>query len=407
MLSIPTTFFIWRAGALLIGESEDGARAALFFNLTLMATTQFLLATPDAPVMACSAAFLWALAELATTRNPQWWIVAGLFAGLGLLSKYTMVCLGGGAALWLVLTIDGRRWLRTPWPWLGGIVAVVVFAPNLIWNLEHGMGTLAFQFGRLTDISPSWQHLPQFLLERLMLASPCIMILAGYGLWRATTRYKDDRQFLIAALIWPSLVFFGIYALQNRVHRNWVDFLYPALAIAAAAAFRRGEGPRLVRATATPVAVLLIATAYGLALTFILTSYRIDPLSQRFATNMHEVVEPITDALTRTGAHGIASLNVATTAWLRFYMPPGTRVIQLDADHRLQNAPRATAADLAGTLLYVQIASVRNAVPRLPALFSEVVPLEGTPAHCERGMDTPFCFYRLGGFRGSPIGRVP
>src|SRR6266853_2758400 len=60
VLSVPATLCVWRTASLLLGGKEDGARAALFFNLTLMITVQTFMATPNAPELACSSAFVWA-----------------------------------------------------------------------------------------------------------------------------------------------------------------------------------------------------------------------------------------------------------------------------------------------------------------------------------------------------------
>ena len=84
------TFCVWRTASLLLGEREDGVRAALFYNLMLMPTVTAIPLVPDPPALACSAAFMWALAELVVGGKGWWWLVAGLFAGMGLLSKYTM-----------------------------------------------------------------------------------------------------------------------------------------------------------------------------------------------------------------------------------------------------------------------------------------------------------------------------
>ena len=114
---------VWRTAALLLGRREDGVRAALFFNLMLMPTISAIPLFPDAPELACCAGFMWALAELAAGGLGWWWLIAGAFAGLGLLSKYTMFFFGAGAVVWLLLVKDARTWLKTVWPWSGGLLA--------------------------------------------------------------------------------------------------------------------------------------------------------------------------------------------------------------------------------------------------------------------------------------------
>jgi 4-amino-4-deoxy-L-arabinose transferase-like glycosyltransferase len=405
-LSVPMTFCVWRTGSLLLGGTENGARAALFFNLTLQVTIQTFVATPDAAALACSAAFIWALAEMTDSGNGRWWLAAGLFAGLGLLAKYTVACAGAGALVWLLLTKDGRAWLKTPWPWLGGTIAALLFAPNLTWNAANGWGTLAFQFGRVVTSDQHWWYLPEFVAEQAILASPLIAGLAVHGLWRAT-RSKDQKHLLIASLLWPSIIFFTIHALHDRVHRNWPDIIYPALAVAAAYAFHNRLGPRILRSGAVPVAVLILVAVYAQALFRVVPLDQADVLNQHRASGMKDVVAPIVRVVSLTGARGIVTMDFATTAWLRFYLPSPVPVIQLNDEFRYPYAPRATASDLGGTLIYVAPDVNLDMLPLLKARFSTVEPLEDALRQSEGVAGTPFYFYRLSGFQGEPVGRLP
>lgn len=103
-----------------------------------------VLATPDTPL-----ALAWALAlheALAALRGDRRrWVTAGLATGLGLLGKYGMALIGP-VFLWAILWADPRA-LRTPWPYLGALAALLVFAPNLVWNAQNDWLALRFQFG--------------------------------------------------------------------------------------------------------------------------------------------------------------------------------------------------------------------------------------------------------------------
>ncbi len=103
-----------------------------------------VLTTPDTPL-----ALAWALAlheALAALRGDRRrWVTAGLATGLGLLGKYGMALIGP-VFLWAILWADPRA-LRTPWPYLGALAALLVFAPNLVWNAQNDWLTLRFQFG--------------------------------------------------------------------------------------------------------------------------------------------------------------------------------------------------------------------------------------------------------------------
>ncbi|HEX4270812.1 MAG TPA: glycosyltransferase family 39 protein, partial [Rhizomicrobium sp.] len=145
VLSLPASWFVWRAAASVLkdegsaspareaqvgevavaasaakaGGGDKAAFAALLFNLTLMASIELLAATPDMPSVATSAAFVYFLARVqasgkgetglaahgagasAAAAYPRariapgiWWIGVGIAAGLGLLSKFSVLFLG-------------------------------------------------------------------------------------------------------------------------------------------------------------------------------------------------------------------------------------------------------------------------------------------------------------------------
>lgn len=400
LLSLPLTLCLWRTGTILLGGVETGALAALIFNLTIQANIQTLFAGPDAAVLACLVAFMWTIAEAIESNDGRWWLAAGFFAGLGLLAKYAIAFVGAGVFVWLVIAKEGRAWLKTPWPWLGGIIAVVLVSPNLIWNMQHEWGTFAFQFGRVARGGFRWHYLPQFIGEQLLFASPLVLILAMGGLWRAT-RSGEQRRLLIAALIWPTLLYFLVHTLHARVHRGWTDVIYPALALAAADAIRQQIGPRWLRAAAVPVALVMIVVPYGLVLSRALPLDRIDPMTRESAAGMPDIVH----ALQLAGARGIVTTDFQTTSWLRFYLPSPTPIIQIEDDYRFADARHPDATDFSGALIYVGRSDV--AVRHLQSLFSEVEDLRAVLAQDGAGLPGSLYVYRLGGFKAAPLGRMP
>jgi 4-amino-4-deoxy-L-arabinose transferase-like glycosyltransferase len=58
VLSFPASWFVWKAGRLILGDDNRAGLALLFFNLTLMTSVELLAATPDMPSVVTSAAFL-------------------------------------------------------------------------------------------------------------------------------------------------------------------------------------------------------------------------------------------------------------------------------------------------------------------------------------------------------------
>jgi dolichyl-phosphate-mannose-protein mannosyltransferase len=83
------------------------------------------------------------VARILMTGNQRLWLLFGLIAGLGLENKHSMLFFGLGVLVGVLLTPE-RRQLRSPWIWLGGALAVLLFLPNLLWEVANRWPTLEF-----------------------------------------------------------------------------------------------------------------------------------------------------------------------------------------------------------------------------------------------------------------------
>jgi hypothetical protein len=81
--------------------------------------------------------------RLLKTENPRWWLAIGAAAGVGLQTKYTMCFLIAGILGGLLLTSE-RRFFKSPWFWGGAGLALLIFLPNLWWQVHHGFISLHF-----------------------------------------------------------------------------------------------------------------------------------------------------------------------------------------------------------------------------------------------------------------------
>jgi len=71
------------------------------------------------------------------TGDQRLWLWFGAIAGVGLENKYSMAVFAMGLVAGMLLS-PGRGAFARPWIWLGGGVAMLIFLPNLIWNVQHG-----------------------------------------------------------------------------------------------------------------------------------------------------------------------------------------------------------------------------------------------------------------------------
>ncbi|MGC9670144.1 glycosyltransferase family 39 protein [Planosporangium sp. 12N6] len=73
---------------------------------------------------------------------PRWWLAAGTVVGVGLYNKHLVVLLLLGLAGGLLLA-GPRRVLRSGWLWAGVALALVIGAPNLVYQATHDWPQLA------------------------------------------------------------------------------------------------------------------------------------------------------------------------------------------------------------------------------------------------------------------------
>ena len=209
-------------------------RTLLWLNACLLLSIGSIIATPDPPSVLMWAAGLWALARLIASGQGGWWLVFGLFAGLGVEAKYTNLFLGLGVALWVAINRDARRWLLTPWPYAGAVVALVAMAPNLLWNLTHDFATLQKQFGRIEAGQFTLEYLFEFLLSQPLLLNPLICAFAAMGAVTWWRNHSDARLALLVALPLPLIVYMLTHVFHDRIQGNWPAPIFPGLVLLAA-----------------------------------------------------------------------------------------------------------------------------------------------------------------------------
>src|SRR3954471_245565 len=137
LLALPMSWAVYQSAAVLFGGKRVAATSAILLNVTLMAAVGTMIVTPDAPLLVASSFVLLSLAKVLETGRGAWWLAVGVAVGCALLSKYTALFFGPAIVIWLIVVPKLRRWLLSPWIYLGGLVALAMFAPVILWNADH------------------------------------------------------------------------------------------------------------------------------------------------------------------------------------------------------------------------------------------------------------------------------
>lgn len=197
--------------------------------------------------------FFWTSGALVVVRivktgNPKLWLLFGLIAGLGLQNKHSMLFFGLGVFVGVLLTPE-RRHFRSPWIWLGGAVAALLFLPNVLWEVVHGWPTLEFIRNAAAHKNIAFSPL-EFITEQARQMHPLTLPvwLAGLG-WCLLSRHGRAFRLLgwiyltaLAVLLtqhskpyylspaYPILFAAGGVAIEDWLARLRRPWLRPALA---------------------------------------------------------------------------------------------------------------------------------------------------------------------------------
>jgi 4-amino-4-deoxy-L-arabinose transferase-like glycosyltransferase len=313
--------------------------ATLYYGLMLT------LIGPDVPLVACVTGVLWALVRLDEHRAPRWWLVAGVFAGLALLSKYTALMILPAVAAYVLWPPHNRKWLLTIWPWLALLVALALFSPALIWNAQHDWASFRFQFVRVTAAPQhSFVSIADFLGHQAIWLLPGMFLILLRGMtmtaWNGYRRQDAVAVLLGTAALAPFLYFLWRSA-SVRITATWVMVVWPAAFAATALNFDRllREGGRWARSftiwvlptTAIGVGIVLSAFVYYLIGGAALLG-KADPIGDE--AGFGALADAAVTTMAETGASWIVTADYRTTAMLQWELKDRVPVIQLNERSR-------------------------------------------------------------------------
>jgi hypothetical protein len=170
------------------------------------------------------AAFLYTLVRFLRTGNRRHWIILGLIAGIACMTKMTILFLGPGFLVALLVS-KYRRDLLTPWPWLGGVLCVVIVLPYLFWQIANHWPTLEYwtNYGAIRVYQAS---LPQYLTNVMVYMHVMLLPLWLLGLYRIFRRLDGvDYSFLGLLFVVTLALMFVLHASARMLAELFIPLL--------------------------------------------------------------------------------------------------------------------------------------------------------------------------------------
>jgi hypothetical protein len=315
--------------------------AALYYGL-LMAKV-----APDVALIPFELAMAWSLVRLAESGDARWWLAAGLFAGLSLLSKLTALMLVPAVAAFILVPDWRSRWLRSPYPWGALLIAVAVFSPVLIWNGMHDWASFRFQFVRATAThSITLRTVGDYIGLQFGQVGPILLpvVLFGVGLtaWRGW-RHRDPVSVLLSTAVLVPFLYFLWKSLTLRVGDTWPMFIWPFGFAAAAIDLvlrAREEWPAwmVTRSMAWARAAIAsgIVIVVAVFLYYIVSPWnfigKTDPIGGE--AGFAQVASRVESELQTSGATWIATDDYRIYAMLRWYLGDHVPVVEINERSR-------------------------------------------------------------------------
>jgi 4-amino-4-deoxy-L-arabinose transferase-like glycosyltransferase len=393
----PMTSWFIRLGTAIFGDTNLGAR---FAGILAMGVTQLLLAdivrritenvhavvlaillpeaalyygllmakvAPDTAAIPFAVAMVWSLVRLSESGDGRWWLAAGLFGGLALLSKFTVVLLLPAVVAFTLVPDWRGRWLVSPYPWAAAVIAVLVFSPVLIWNAQHDWASFKFQLVRATAPHAfSWRTVGEYIGLQLGLVGFVLLPVTLSALlltaWRGYRKREPVAILLSTAVLVPFLYFLW-KSMTLRVGDTWPMFMWPiafaAVAINIVMLLREGWPAWMLRSTigwartavVTGIATVVLIFFYYLAAPWNFIG-KTDPIGGE--AGYEQLVARAEAQLQKTGATWIATTDYRTYAMLRWFFRGRVPVIQVNERARFIGFRDPGMSEIAGqTGLYI------------------------------------------------------
>jgi len=374
-------FFVFKTAEYLF-DDKTAFWAFLIFIFSPAVTMGLTITTPDSPLIFFWAASLYFASKGFFDGRTTDFVLAGTLGGAALLSKYTGILLFFSYFLFIV--IKKPKLFLSSKLYLAIICGLVVFSPVIIWNLQNGFESFAFQYNHGTSsaheaIKPALNL--EFFGGMFAVFGPLFFALLLFSFARKEG-YKNEKLFFVLLPAIFTILFFLYKGLYKKMELNWVAPAFVSASIVV--------GYLIAQKGLRKTAII------GLSLSLILVFAARFPLAfgLRDAKNPHERLfgyEEVASHVKQLGGGEVFADHLTLASALSYhlkkdvYIPTSTRKSEFD---RWQKG--VDFASKSG--IYV---SKDDRLSELRTIWKNAEPIEEFKAHKDGFRDKTFYIYRV------------
>ncbi|HWX55404.1 MAG TPA: glycosyltransferase family 39 protein [Verrucomicrobiae bacterium] len=234
---------VWITGK-LARDMGGGRFAQVLAALAILVVPVYLvghhLLTDNAVEPLTWMACVWLVVSAINTGQPRYWLWFGVLAGLGFENKYSIAFLLAGLLAGVLLTPE-RRFLKSPYLWLGVLACAALALPNFLWEVRNHFPFLELIHNIRMGNRDVVRGPLDFIANQALVMHPTLFPLWAGGLgWLFFAR--EGRRYRVLA--WTFVVTLALFIVLKAKY-YYVVPIYPILFAAGAIGFERVTSFRL------------------------------------------------------------------------------------------------------------------------------------------------------------------
>ena len=264
-----STFFIFLIAKELADEKTAFYSSILFFTMPAVSLSSLIISTDLVLLLFWSGALFWFIKALETDKI-YFWILAGIFGGFGLLSKYNMIIFVVAVLIYLIYSQKYAKVLKNKNLFITMLVAVLIFSPNLIWNYQNNFVSF-LHLQEISQVEKELFHLDkmfEFLGAQFGVFGVVSFVLLLFLVFKIRENFKDETFVMLFIFTFLFLCVITTQAFLSRAFANWAAPSYVGASILVGYYFIKSDKSKILK------------IAIGLNLFLMLLIYHFDDLTK-------------------------------------------------------------------------------------------------------------------------------
>ena len=226
----------------LIGKQVKDERTGFYSALLYTASTYAFVITgifilPDTPLIVFIFLAVLQFVKYFQNEKNKHLVLAGLFAGLAMLSKYSGIFVWVGVGLYVIFY--SRKEFKNPFLYISALISAVCMLPVLMWNINNEFISFTFhgdRVGFFGDFHPEY-----FLVEIMgesLYNNPVnyiLTIIALVALFKGNKFISDMPKRLLLCLTLPLIFLFWFFSFTRQILPHWTAPSFVLLLVVVAA----------------------------------------------------------------------------------------------------------------------------------------------------------------------------